>query len=384
MSFWSYGPRPSSQMQETEVKLLLEVQNGRSEGMWDPQLVFGSLSLYSDISSRRSSEADVWWEVCLVAGSAVQEMLAANGRLPTASICSPTPQRGERKRGTEFTGAQPESGAHRRAVPYYTAPPPQVDFREMDDIDAMFSDLLGEMDLLTQSNMFLKLYTPLMQRFLNTTHLLQTGSFSHIIPEMDVSTLATDDKVTKTLHRSPRRSRLDVTTVTAGSTAMKEPPSVRSQSLNELEDTDLDALMADLMADLNATEEKLAAQIEDLKEPSPPPPNLQPPPGGLSVRPVSTLASPTSQASSGVSASSSAATSPLPPPQAAKPTKEEIEAQMKADKIKLALEKLKEAKVKKACTTMQTSTIHETEGGREEGAGLISRAMAGGIARPDQ
>lgn len=83
------------------------------------------------------------------------------------------------------------------------------------------------------------------------------------------------------------------------------------ESLNELEDIDLDALMADLMADLNATEEKLAAQIEDLKVPSPPP---QPPPEGLSIRPV---ASPTS---SGVSAS---ATSPLPPPppQSAKPTK---------------------------------------------------------------
>ncbi|XP_056289640.1 amyloid beta A4 precursor protein-binding family B member 1-interacting protein [Pseudoliparis swirei] len=158
----------------------------------------------------------------------------------------------------------------------------------MDDIDAMFSDLLGEMDLLTQS---------LGQETVPPASLPRTNE------EVNFSIGFTD----------------------------------LNESLNELEDIDLDALMADLMADLNATEEKLAAQIEDLKVPSPPP---QPPPEGLSIRPV---ASPTS---SGVSAS---ATSPLPPPppQSAKPTKEEIEAQMKADKIKLALEKLKEAKVKK-------------------------------------
>uniref|UniRef100_A0A672ZCI5 Amyloid beta A4 precursor protein-binding family B member 1-interacting protein n=1 Tax=Sphaeramia orbicularis TaxID=375764 RepID=A0A672ZCI5_9TELE len=81
--------------------------------------------------------------------------------------------------------------------------------------------------------------------------------------------------------------------------------------------------MADLVADLNATEEKLAAEIQGLKEPSLPASDLD------------------------VSTPASSATSPLPPPQSTKPSKEEIEAQMKADKIKLALEKLKEAKVKK-------------------------------------
>uniref|UniRef100_A0A8C3B2V3 Amyloid beta A4 precursor protein-binding family B member 1-interacting protein n=1 Tax=Cyclopterus lumpus TaxID=8103 RepID=A0A8C3B2V3_CYCLU len=147
----------------------------------------------------------------------------------------------------------------------------------MDDIDAMFSDLLGEMDLLTQS---------LGQETVPPASLPSTNE------EVNLSIGFTD----------------------------------LNESLNELEDTDLDALMADLMADLNATEEKLAAQIEDLKVPSPPPSDL----------------------STGSNVSTSA-TSPLPPPppQAAKPTKEEIEAQIKADKIKLALEKLKEAKVKK-------------------------------------
>ncbi|KAG7525600.1 amyloid beta A4 precursor protein-binding family B member 1-interacting [Solea senegalensis] len=120
-----------------------------------------------------------------------------------------------------------------------------------------------------------------------------------------------------------------------------------NESLHELEDNDLDALMADLVADLDATEKKLAADIEGLKVPSPPPP-----PKGESLLPSSPLdysASPASSTSSSVCTPSSSAASPLPPPppQSTKPTKEEIEAQMKADKIKLALEKLKEAKVKK-------------------------------------
>ncbi|KAI5608026.1 amyloid beta A4 precursor protein-binding family B member 1-interacting protein, partial [Silurus asotus] len=42
-------------------------------------------------------------------------------------------------------------------------------------------------------------------------------------------------------------------------------------SLNELEDNDLDALMADLVADLNATEEKFASErVEVKKDPMPP------------------------------------------------------------------------------------------------------------------
>lgn len=97
------------------------------------------------------------------------------------------------------------------------------------------------------------------------------------------------------------------------------------ESLHELEDNDLDALMADLVADLNATEEKLAAEIEGLKDPSPPPSDLPPPPKGLSTHPAYSLASPTSPASSTGSnvstPSSSASPLPPPPPQSAKPTK---------------------------------------------------------------
>ncbi|XP_074549050.1 amyloid beta A4 precursor protein-binding family B member 1-interacting protein isoform X2 [Halichoeres trimaculatus] len=174
----------------------------------------------------------------------------------------------------------------------------------MDDIDAMFSDLLGEMDLLTQS----------------------LGQ--------------------ETVPPEPLPSTNEEVSYSIGFTDLNE-------SLHELEDNDLDALMADLVADLNATEEKLAAQIEDLKVPSSPPSDLPAPPQGLSTHPASSTASPTSPASSSsgsnVSTPASSSTSPLPPPppQSAKPTMEEIEAQMKADKIKLALEKLKEAKVKK-------------------------------------
>ncbi|KAA8580574.1 hypothetical protein FQN60_013532 [Etheostoma spectabile] len=172
----------------------------------------------------------------------------------------------------------------------------------MDDIDAMFSDLLGEMDLLTQS---------LGQETVPPASLPSTKK------EVNYS-FGTD----------------------------------LNESLNELEDCDLDALMADLVADLNATEEKFAAQKEVLKVPSLPPPNQPPPSKGLSTHPASSLASsasPASSTSNNVStpASSTASSLPPPPPQAQKPTKEEMEAHIKAEKIKLALEKLKEAKVKK-------------------------------------
>ncbi|KAM3860218.1 amyloid beta A4 precursor protein-binding family B member 1-interacting protein [Diretmus argenteus] len=173
----------------------------------------------------------------------------------------------------------------------------------MDDIDAMFSDLLGEMDLLTQS--------------------------------LGVETVPP---------ASPSSSSKEVN-FSIGFTDQNE-------SLNDLEDNDLDALMADLVADLNATEEKMAAEREGRKEPSPPPSGLPPPPQGLSTYPAPPLASPAASESGGSSkvstpASSIASLSPPPPPQHSKPSMEEIEAQMKADKIKLALEKLKEAKVKK-------------------------------------
>eukprot|EP00064_Thunnus_orientalis_P016989 superscaffoldBa00003497_g17063 len=163
----------------------------------------------------------------------------------------------------------------------------------MDDIDAMFSDLLGEMDLLTQS----------------------LGQ--ETVPP--ASSLPSNDNLNFSI-------------------GFTDP----NESLNELTDNDLDALMADLVADLNATEEKLAADINDLKVLSPPKQDLPPAPTGLA-----SLPSPPSSASSIASTTSSASSLPPPPPQGAKPTMEEIEAQMKADKIKLALEKLKEAKVKK-------------------------------------
>ncbi|TNM96476.1 hypothetical protein fugu_016137 [Takifugu bimaculatus] len=157
----------------------------------------------------------------------------------------------------------------------------------MDDIDAMFSEMLGEMDLLTKS---------LDQEMAPPDAPPSTSeevSFSIGFPDLN-------------------------------------------ESLQELEDNDLDALMADLVADLNATEQKLAAEIEDLKVPPPPQPHLPPKSRGA----VSTSSSSTI---SGASSPASSATSPLPPPppQSAKPSMEEIEAQMKADKIKLAAREAK-------------------------------------------
>uniref|UniRef100_A0A3B4AK17 Amyloid beta A4 precursor protein-binding family B member 1-interacting protein n=1 Tax=Periophthalmus magnuspinnatus TaxID=409849 RepID=A0A3B4AK17_9GOBI len=129
----------------------------------------------------------------------------------------------------------------------------------MDDIDAMFSDLLGEMDLLTQCLIF--------------------DTLQLSLPE----------------------------------------------SLNELEDNDLDALMNDLMADLNASEEKLAAEIEAPKGPSPslphPTPSLPSP------------ASPESGSSRTVTSPASSATSPLPPPQSSKPSMVSLSAQYKPHQL---------------------------------------------------
>ncbi|KFM04787.1 Amyloid beta A4 precursor protein-binding family B member 1-interacting protein, partial [Aptenodytes forsteri] len=124
-----------------------------------------------------------------------------------------------------------------------------------------------------------------------------------------------------------------------------------NESLSALEDKDLDALMADLVADLNDVEQRtlqaqkasgnqqstvtqpstgldsdiysksspyvtITGRFEDDLPPPPPDPDLDLPP-------------------------------PPPPPPPEPLTQEEQEAQAKADKIKLALEKLKEAKVKK-------------------------------------
>ncbi|XP_067418491.1 amyloid beta A4 precursor protein-binding family B member 1-interacting protein isoform X2 [Emydura macquarii macquarii] len=172
-----------------------------------------------------------------------------------------------------------------------------------DDIDEMFSNLLGEMDLLTQS--------------------------------LGVETVQPP---------SPKASNKEYNF----SVGFKD----LNESLSTLEDNDLDALMADLVADLSEVEQKtLQAQktsshylqstvtqpstgvcsatsydyksnvpvtttghFEDDLPPPPPDPDLD---------------------------------LPLPPPPPEPLTQEEVEAQAKADKIKLALEKLKEAKVKK-------------------------------------
>ncbi|XP_062335329.1 amyloid beta A4 precursor protein-binding family B member 1-interacting protein isoform X2 [Osmerus eperlanus] len=171
----------------------------------------------------------------------------------------------------------------------------------MDDIDAMFSDLLGEMDLLTQS-------------------------------------LGVEAEPQKPPPSSSKQANFSV-----GFADVHE-------SLNELEDTDLDALMSGLMAEINATEEKMSSEKKEAKETKPAPSHLPPAPQGLSSYPVPSQAVPPSPESS-CTVSTPIATpsslSPRPPPHSTKPSMEDIEAQIKADKIKLALEKLKEAKVKK-------------------------------------
>ncbi|XP_063063022.1 amyloid beta A4 precursor protein-binding family B member 1-interacting protein [Engraulis encrasicolus] len=201
----------------------------------------------------------------------------------------------------------------------------------MDDIDAMFSDLLGEMDLLTQS--------------LGVETLPPEPPPSTASKEMNFST------------------GFDF-----------------NASIHELEDNDLDALMADLVADINATEEKLIAESKEQRAgpsassstsslssassassfsgstaPTPtsnsfafPSPTSAP---AFTPTPTSGPAPALAPAAGGPKAS----TSPPPPSQTAKPSMEEIEAQMKADKIKLALEKLKEAKVKKLVVKVEMS-----------------------------
>uniref|UniRef100_A0A672NS14 Amyloid beta A4 precursor protein-binding family B member 1-interacting protein n=1 Tax=Sinocyclocheilus grahami TaxID=75366 RepID=A0A672NS14_SINGR len=109
-------------------------------------------------------------------------------------------------------------------------------------------------------------------------------------------------------------------------------------SLHDLEDNDLDALMADLVADISATEEKFATKRDTFTGSAPVAPIPSQPQNNFSLL-VSTDTFRPATSSNSIAAP--------PPPPASKPSKEELEEQMKADKIKLALEKLKEAKVKK-------------------------------------
>ncbi|XP_067234753.1 amyloid beta A4 precursor protein-binding family B member 1-interacting protein [Chanodichthys erythropterus] len=163
----------------------------------------------------------------------------------------------------------------------------------MEDIDAMFSDMLQEMDLLTQS----------------------LGEEAESAPLPKPSSIP-----------EPQQMNFSV-----GFTDF-------NASLHDLEDNDLDALMADLVADISATEEKFATERDTSKDSAP----IAPKP----LQPQSNFGLPASTDTSKPATSSNSISAPPPPP-ATKLSKEEQEEQLKADKIKLALEKLKEAKVKK-------------------------------------
>ncbi|XP_004425343.1 PREDICTED: amyloid beta A4 precursor protein-binding family B member 1-interacting protein [Ceratotherium simum simum] len=172
-----------------------------------------------------------------------------------------------------------------------------------EDIDQMFSNLLGEMDLLTKS--------------------------------LGVDTLPPPDP-------KPARAEFNF------SVGFKD----LNESLNALEDQDLDALMADLVADISEAEQRtIQAQKESSQN---------------RCQSASLEDSDFSGAASLGYGANVAVTSisqyedklppppadpmldlPLPPPPPEPLSQEEEEAQAKADKIKLALEKLKEAKVKK-------------------------------------
>ncbi|XP_048223561.1 amyloid beta A4 precursor protein-binding family B member 1-interacting protein [Perognathus longimembris pacificus] len=152
-----------------------------------------------------------------------------------------------------------------------------------EDIDQMFSTLLGEMDLLTQS--------------------------------LGVDTLPPPDP-------KPPSAEFNY------SVGFKD----LNESLLALEDQDLDALMADLMADISEAEQMT------LQAPKEPTEHQRPSASAGAARTVSR----------GEGAPPLPAADLPPPPPPPKPlSPEEEEAQAKADKIKLALEKLKEAKVKK-------------------------------------
>uniref|UniRef100_A0A8C8J111 Amyloid beta A4 precursor protein-binding family B member 1-interacting protein n=2 Tax=Oncorhynchus tshawytscha TaxID=74940 RepID=A0A8C8J111_ONCTS len=159
----------------------------------------------------------------------------------------------------------------------------------MEDIDGMFTDLLGEMDLLTQSLGY----------------------------ETDSSEISSSS------------SQIE-NNFSIGFTDLKE-------SLNELEDHDLDALMADLGSDLTETEETLnAAKTGHVH----------------TQQHKSGLYTPQQNVQAPIPSSSSSSL----PPEPSKPLPAgEAEAQAKADKIKLALEKLKAAKVKKLVVKVMMS-----------------------------
>ncbi|XP_032911785.1 amyloid beta A4 precursor protein-binding family B member 1-interacting protein [Catharus ustulatus] len=172
-----------------------------------------------------------------------------------------------------------------------------------DDIDEMFSNLLGEMDMLTQS--------------------------------LGVETVPPP---------CPKESNNECS-FTVGFKDLNE-------SLNALEDKDLDALMADLVADLNDVEQKTlqAQKTTSCNQQS----TVTQPSTGLNsdiyskVSPYVTVTGRFGDDLPPPPPDPEPELPPPPPPPPPEPlTQEELEAKAKADKIKLALEKLKEAKVKK-------------------------------------
>ncbi|XP_072183594.1 amyloid beta A4 precursor protein-binding family B member 1-interacting protein isoform X1 [Excalfactoria chinensis] len=171
-----------------------------------------------------------------------------------------------------------------------------------DDIDEMFSNLLGEMDMLTQS--------------------------------LGVETVQTP---------SPKVTNKEFS-FTVGFKDLNE-------SLNALEDKDLDALMADLVADINEVEQRtLQAQKTSGNQQS----VVTQPSTGIDndfCSKLSPCATITEQFKNDLPPPPPAPDLDLPPPPPPPPpeplSQEEQEARAKADKIKLALEKLKEAKIKK-------------------------------------
>ncbi|XP_057160697.1 amyloid beta A4 precursor protein-binding family B member 1-interacting protein isoform X2 [Ursus arctos] len=172
-----------------------------------------------------------------------------------------------------------------------------------EDIDQMFSNLLGEMDLLTQS--------------------------------LGVDTLPPPDP-------KPPRAEFNY------SVGFKD----LNESLNALEDQDLDALMADLVADISEAEQRTIQAQKESSQNQHHAASLEVPDFsgavafgyGANVTAVSVsqyeddLPPPPADPMLDL---------PLPPPPPEPLSQEEEAAQAKADKIKLALEKLKEAKVKK-------------------------------------
>ncbi|XP_041421783.1 amyloid beta A4 precursor protein-binding family B member 1-interacting protein-like isoform X2 [Xenopus laevis] len=167
----------------------------------------------------------------------------------------------------------------------------------MDDIDEMFSNLLGEMDLLTQS--------------------------------LEIESL-------------PPPTRSESTTEINFSVGFKD----LNESLNALEDNDLDALMAELVADITDTEQYVATYNNKSTAPFPPPADasnsyhFQPPPMPSIVALDLSLPPPPPEFEPHYPP-------PPPDPPTEPKTQEELESKAKADKITLALSKMKEAKVKK-------------------------------------